>query len=160
MGIESLVLYYRPDDDNEIEYILKDSNIKLQQNSQYDGQFIFTDNKSYWMDIMVEMNTQLKCRIFCIRIALCNPPTVLNKLLELFVYLKNIYGGCIYFFPKGKKTRKLTKINTLEEQAELIAYYEVRKREFQEYFGCFSAAISADSVFSYIHSKNDKEKNK
>lgn len=97
MGIESLVLYYRPDDDNEIEYILKDSNIKLQQNSQYDGQFIFTDNKSYWMDIMVEMNTQLKCRIFCIRIALCNPPTVLNKLLELFVYLKNIYGGCIYF---------------------------------------------------------------
>ena len=53
MGIESLVLNYRPDDDNEIEYILKDSNIKLQQNSQYDGQFIFTDNKSYWMDIMV-----------------------------------------------------------------------------------------------------------
>ena len=152
MGIESLVLYYRPDDDNEIEYILKDSNIKLQQNSQYDGQFIFTDNKSYWMDIMVEMNTQLKCRIFCIRIALCNPPTVLNKLLELFVYLKNIYGGCIYFFPKGKNTRKLTKINTLEEQAELIAYYEVRKRVFHEYFGCFSAAISADSVFSYIHS--------
>ena len=41
MGIESLVLYYRPDDDNEIEYILKDSNIKLQQNSQYNGQFIF-----------------------------------------------------------------------------------------------------------------------
>jgi hypothetical protein len=139
MGIESTVYQLIPETQESLcaRQVLLDFGAE-----EVDEHRFVLRGPEHWIDIQVGVPEPL----VSLRVALCNPTSVLDVLRSVLAALLRGCEGEIVDIEGDRR------ISVLDEDTwrVLLASYELRRQEFRRQFGEMEAAISADEVFDYL----------
>ncbi len=156
MGLESDLYYYQPASEgtHELSAVLERVGAERTVNVEASPYYVLR-GPDYWIDIQTGMPSEGLYPSAFIRVALTNPPMVLNVLKDLFSALLASGGG--YIEDRNKNVFDVThqsghQYRQIDEGTwqSIRAAFETRRTQFQQHFGNFVAPISGDDVFEYI----------
>jgi len=133
-----------------LESVIIDYGAVFKINDGIFREYVIFESEKYWIDVQIEHHIDINFDSASVRIALCNPPQVLDKIGQLFSHLINTCGGYVAIWGSEQKIRS--------DDADSIAFlkngYLEKQKEFRKYHGGFTAAISGGEVYAYMREHN------
>lgn len=148
MGLESANYKFTVRNHNPSDFVPILEELGAVPKAPEDGGFLPFELKTdeYFIDFMVYPNEEKSFVTLSLRVALCNPDTVVLKVINILSKLAERFQGTI--FDQNAKASFLSIGD--KERIQIMDAFVNKKAEFQKWYGNFTAAISGEKVFEYI----------
>jgi hypothetical protein len=142
MAIESANYFYIPSSGTEDD-LIKVLDLHHAERMERARTWVIRGH-NYWIDIMIQQGPQVS-----IRVALTNPPAVVEHLRKLLDAFWNAFPGKLV-----APHESLSFTNWGEQEWKtIVADYRSRRDQFRRHYGEIEAPISADAVWNVLDSK-------
>lgn len=147
--MESINYHYHPpgDEPGEIEAILASVGAQPLDGGRIGAHWYYVlTGPEHWVDLKLGVAAEQRSELLSVRVALCNPPAVLEALERLFEALLARGGHVVQDVFFNYRGPKITEMDEAARRALRIRF-EDRRRQFRQFFDIPDLPIGANELF-------------